>query len=255
MPRASSTTSISNEERRWVVIGVCLAKVLTPVLRNVVATKMLTWHQDLCQPPNEINEQVYGQLEKQLDPSILDLHYENINGNYHIESLRSFDYKVRDAVSLSKLFVQPFMCKFTGFDTMDISAVLSVICKAAPFTAAARNLAEEVWLHVRNKWAHCADFAKWTDAKFRDAFQKMENLLKNVHLSDEKKWCDELKSWKEKGNEIIFYGRTLYSSQFHLWYSCLRFSILNWPLQSLLFIVNLPDQIIPSYELFVFMIF
>ena len=257
MPRASSTTSVSNEQRRWVVIGVCLTKVLTPALRNVLATEMPKWHQALCQPPTEIDEQVYGRHKTQLNPSTLDLNYENINNNHVIEFPHSFDYSVKDPLSLSKLFVQPFMCKFTGFDqTMDISAVLSVICEAAPFTAIAGKFAKKVRSLIRNEWAHC-NFTKWTDAKFRAAFQNMESLLKNVNLSpgDEKKLCDELRSWKDKGNEIIFYGRTLYSSQFHLWYSYLRFSILNWPLVNLLFIVNLPDQIIPSYELFVFMIF
>ena len=241
MATASCTTSISNEKRRWVVIGVCLTNVLTPVLRNVLATEMPKWHHALCQPPTEIDKQVYVGHKIQLNPSTLDLNYKNINNNDVHKSPRLFDYAVKDPLSLTQLFVKPFMCKFTSFDTMDISAVLSVICEAAPFTAAARKFAKDVRLCVRNEWAHCADCAHWTDIKFCDAFQMMENLLKNVNLSDEKEWCDELKSWKEKGNEILFYGRTLYSSQFHLWYSCFRF--IN--------IVNLPDRIIPCILLIV----
>ena len=203
MATASTTTSISNEERRWVVIGLCLTKVLTPALRNVLATEMPKWHQALCQPPTEIDKQVYGRHKIQLNPSTLDLNYKNINNNDVHKSPRLFDYAIKDPLSLTKLFVKPFMSKFTGFDqTMDISAVLSVICEGAPFTAAAAH-AKAVRSDIRNEWAHC-NFANWTEAQFKVAFQSMEALLKNVNLSpeNEQELCDELNGWKDKGKEI-----------------------------------------------------
>ena len=203
MASACSTTPISNEERRWVVIGVCLTKVLTPALRDVLASEIPKWHQILCQPPTEIDKQVYGRHKIQLNPSTLDLNYKNINNNHTLRSLRAFDYAVKDPLSLAKLFVLPFMSKFTGFDqTMDISAVLSVICEAAPFVGAAAH-AKTVRSDIRNEWAHC-NFANWTDAQFIAAFHSMEALLKNVNLSpqDEQKLCDELNSWKDKGRGI-----------------------------------------------------
>ncbi len=199
-PTASTFTPISNEERRWVVIGVCLTKVLTPALRNLLAIEMPKWHQVLCQPPTNIDKQVSGGHQKKLPPSKLKLNYKNINNNDVHKSPRLFDYAVKDPLSLTKLFVQPFMSKFTGFDqTMDISAVLSVICEAAPFTAAAAD-ANTVRSDIRNEWAHC-NFANWTEAKFKVAFQSMEALLRNVSLSaeDEQKSCDELNCWK--GND------------------------------------------------------
>jgi hypothetical protein len=205
MATASTSSSISNDERRWVVIGVCLNKVLTPALRNVLATEISKWHQMLCQPPTEIDKQVYGTHQKQLCPSTLNLNYKSINNNDAHRSPRTFDYAVRYPLSLAKLFVQPFMSKFTGFDeTMDISAILSVICEAAPFVGAAAH-AKTVRSDIRNEWAHC-NFAEWTEPKFIDAFQNMETLLKNVNLSsnDEKKLCDELNSWKSKGNNILW---------------------------------------------------
>ena len=88
------------------------------------------------------------------------------------------------------------MSKFTGFDqTMDASAAVSVIGEAAPFTGAKRVRSD-----VRNEWAHC-NFANWTEAKFKPAFQTMEILLKNVNLSteEEHKVCSELNDWKDKG--------------------------------------------------------
>ena len=85
------------------------------------------------------------------------------------------------------------MSKFTGFDqTMDVSAVLSIICEATTFTGASVH-AKTVRSDIRNEWAHC-NFANWTEAKFKAAFQTMENLLKNVNLltKEEQKLCDEL---------------------------------------------------------------
>ena len=201
MAAASTSSSISNDERRWVVIGVCLTKVLTPALRNVLATEIPKWHQILCQSPTEIDKQVYGRHKIQLNPSTLDLNYKSINNNNARRSSRAFDYAIKDPLSLAKLFVQPFMSKFTGFDkTMDISTVLSVICEAAPFVGAAAH-AKTLRSDIENEWAHC-NFANWTEAKFKAAFQSMETLLKNVNLSpdDEQKLCDDLNSWKDKGN-------------------------------------------------------
>ena len=192
-----STTSISNDERRWVVIGICLAKVLTPALRNILATEIPKWHRVLCQSPTEIDKQVFGGHQKNLHPSTLTLNYKSINNNDAIVSPRAFDYAVKDPLSLAKLFVKPFMSKFTGFDvTMDTSAVLSVIGEAAPFARAAAY-AKKVRSGIRNEWAHC-NFAEWTEPNFIDAFQNMENLIKNVNLApdDEQKLCDELNSWK-----------------------------------------------------------
>jgi hypothetical protein len=168
--------------------------VLTPALKNVLATEIPKWHQVLCQPPTKIDKQVFGRHQKKLPPSTLNLNYKSINNNDAIGSPRAFDYAVKDPLSLAKLFVKPFMSKFAGFDeTMDISAVLSVIGEAAPFVGAAAH-AKTVRSDIRNEWAHC-NFAEWTEQKFIDAFQSMETLLKNMNLS-----CNELNGWKSKGN-------------------------------------------------------
>ena len=145
-----------------------------------------------------INKQVYGTHQEKLAPSTLTLNYKNINDNDDGRKPKAFDYAVKDPLSLAKLFVQPFMSKFTGFDqTMDTSAVLSLIGEA--LTGAAVH-AKAVRSDIRNEWAHC-NFANWTEAKFEAAFQTMENLLKNVNLlpEEEQKLCDELNDWKDKG--------------------------------------------------------
>ena len=200
----STISSISDEERRWAVVGICLTKVLTPPLRNVLASELQNWYNVLCQPPNEIDKQVFSKHKKKLTPSKVSLNYENINNNnkIHGKSSSAYDYAVKDHLSLAKLFVEPYMSKFTGFDhTMDMSAVLSVMCETDPFISSGAAVdAKTLRSNVRNKWAHC-DFSEWTEPGFNDAFQKMESLVKRLNLpaADEKMLCDDLDSWKKKG--------------------------------------------------------
>ncbi|XP_028391760.1 uncharacterized protein LOC114516467 isoform X2 [Dendronephthya gigantea] len=199
---------VTDEERRWVVIGLCLTKVLTPALRKVLAIEMPNWYNNLCQPSTEIDKQVYSGYQKTLNPSILKLNYKNINNN-DVSGLKpsAYDYAVKDPLSLAKLFVQPHMCKFTGFDqTMDSSAALSLICEAEPFiNMGAAAHAKRVKSDIRNEWAHCK-FLEWTQAKFNACFRSMESLLKKINLSfeDEQNICNALCSWKDMGFELCF---------------------------------------------------
>ena len=197
---SSSTGCMSDEQRRWVVVGISLTKVLTPALRNVVATELQSWYNLLCQPPDEIHNQSFSKHKKTLPPSKLKLKYENINNNHVHKSRR--DYGVKDALSLAKLFVQPFMAHFTGFDqTMDTSAVLTLMSEANPFvTSGTAAHAKKVKSDVRNDWAHC-NFFKWTIFKFNASFQEMKSLVRKINLNpgDEKALCDDLDSWKDKG--------------------------------------------------------
>ena len=200
---STMTTSISDEERRWVVVGVCLAKVLTPALRNVLATELQNWYHLLCQKPVYIDKQAPSKYEKTLPPSTYCLQYKNINNNHTRKSTHTYDYAVKDHLSLARLFVQPFMAAFTGFDqTMDTSAVLAVMSEADPFVSSGVAAdAKKVKSNVRNPWAHC-DFSKWTLLKFNAVLHDMKSLVKKVKLSpaDEKALCDDLDGWKDKGN-------------------------------------------------------
>ena len=197
----STTSSISDEERRWAVVGICMNKVLTPQLRNILATEIQNWYNLLCQPPDEINKQVFSKHKKKLHLSKFPLKYENINNNVH-KYRKAYDFKVKDPLSLAKLFVQPFMAKFTAFDqTMDMSAVLTIMCEADPFvTSGAAGDARKIRLNIRNKWAHCI-FSDWTKPAFIDAFRDMHSLVKKMNLppADEQALCDDLESWKDKG--------------------------------------------------------
>ena len=200
---ATPSSIITVNERRWSVIGFCLNKLLTPVLRNVLGKEIPVWYNNLCLPPCQINNQTYKKHAAKLPPSNT-LNYGNINKNYdnHKKVYSAYDYNVKDPESLAKLFVQPFMAKFNGFDqTMDLSAALTVMCEAGPFhTSGAAAQATIVRSSVRNEWAHC-DFSHWSDVNYRTCIQDIEALVKKLNLpsADESDFVNELNNWKDKG--------------------------------------------------------
>ena len=49
-----SRNKVSDTERRWVVVGICLSKILTPALRKVLGNEIPKWHQSLVKPPIEL---------------------------------------------------------------------------------------------------------------------------------------------------------------------------------------------------------
>ena len=204
-PSAASSTlnkNISDDERRWVIIGICLNKVLTPKLREVLSNEIPKWyHQTLVQPPIEIDKQTPGKF---LTSMRYNLNYKSINNNVR-KSPKSYDYAVKDPVSLAKLFMLPSMASFTGFDhTMDTSAVLSVIGGSQLFDpSGAAALAEKIRSDIRNNWAHC-DFFYWTEHNFQTALKDIESFIKTVGLtpSEEKIVLDDIDHWRDNGKNL-----------------------------------------------------
>ena len=207
MSIATPSTALTDEQRRWMVTGICLNKLLTPVLRNVLKKEISDWyHNILSNPPYQINNQTHTRHAKILPPSKVKLNYGNVNNNYdnHKSKASAYDYNIKSPECLAKLFVQPFMAKFTGFDsTMDLSAVLTLMCQTDPFhTSGAAAQAQTVRSVVRNEWAHC-NFSHWDDVKYCSSLQEIESLVKKLKLpsSDESNLLAELENWKDKGKQ------------------------------------------------------
>ena len=206
MASSSSTGTISEEETRWVVIGVCLNKVIAPALRKVLRSELDKWYIDLCRPPDDIDKQDIRKYMKTLPPSKFPPNYKSINNNEK-KSRGAYDFAVKDSLSLAKLFLQPNMAKFTGFDeTMDMSAILGVMCNAKPFSSTA-TVAETVRNDIRNKWAHC-NFSEWTPSEFTASIQNLKSLIKIINLSpaDAKALCGGLDDWEKKSMNLIIYN-------------------------------------------------
>jgi hypothetical protein len=201
MASSLTTGSLTGDERRWIVVGVCLNKVILPTLRNVVATELQKLYNLLSKPPDEIHKQSIATYKNTLPPSAFRLNYKSINNNEKKPG-HTYDFAVKDSLSLTKLFMQPHMAKCTGFDdTMDMSAILAVMCNATPFSSAAADA--KIVRNIRNKWAHC-NFSEWTQAEFTASIQDLISFIKTSNLpkADEKAVCDDLDDWEKKGISI-----------------------------------------------------
>ena len=189
----------SQEQRRWLVVGIALHHVLTPCLRDKIKAEMTPFYQHLVRSFG-LDKQTYPKILKNIPPSTVNLNYESINNNHTATHRTHYDYCVRDEVSLAKLFMKPIMAQFNAFDSsFDSSAALAVLCGALPF-ASVKPFAEDVRSNVRNEWAHC-DFTIWTEVQFDTCFDLMEALATNLRIppSDEARILDDLKLWRTKG--------------------------------------------------------
>ena len=197
---ASPSLGSSQEQRRWLVVGIALHHVLTPCLRDKIKAEMTPFYQHLVRHFG-LDKQTYPKFLKNIPLSTVNLNYESINNNDTVKHRSHYDYCVKDEVSLAKLFMKPFTAQFNAFDSsFDSSAVLAVLCGASPF-ASVQLIAENVRLKVRNEWAHC-DFTAWTEAHYDTCFDPMEDLVKNLRIttSDQARVLDEeLRLWRTQG--------------------------------------------------------
>ena len=190
---------LSENQKRWIVTGICLNKVVTPQLRKYIEPHMITYY-DNFKKSNKIHTQTYATHLKTDGPK--KLNYEAINNNQkHGRNVRLFDYKVTSHVDMAKLYLQTFRAKFSAFDeSCDTSAVLGLLCEMPNTSSGIQVNARDVRAKVRNEWAHC-NFADWDEPKFSAAFQKMEALVRSLGLpkNDTDGIVDELNDWKVKG--------------------------------------------------------
>ena len=187
--------NISEDQKRWVVIGIAFNK-LVPHIRPFVEQSLQAEYQSLKSSHN---------IHIQTPPGILKNHpkhlkYENINSNSSHKlspfkfDFSKFDYKVTSHVDFAKLYLQPFMTKFNAFDgECDGSAVLLLLGEVPVFSPAIQSSARTVRDHVRNEWAHC-NFTDWDAVKFQCCFKEMQQLVQSLGLlpADETKILSEL---------------------------------------------------------------
>ena len=203
---------MTDNQKRWLVVGIALNKILIPQIRPFVEQGINTEYNNLKISHNIHVQGPLGRLQKWPASSKKLLKYENINGNdvrlnphdgrfdYSL-----FDYQVKSHVDFARLYVEKYMAKFTAFDDhCDASAVLSLLGGVPVFSAAASS-AGDVRI-ARNDWAHCV-FNKWDPAKFQKSFTEMEQLIRNMALPsvDERELLEELKDWETKGNLFVMF--------------------------------------------------
>ena len=125
------------------MIGICLNRLLLPVLRDFVAQE-IPKHYASLKTAHGIDTQVYGKHSVHDGP--FQLNYGSINNNWwnFKKKVRSYDYKVGTAEDLAKLYLEPHMARFTGTQNKSVPNDLSFkqIMYANQFSCFKRTVAK-----------------------------------------------------------------------------------------------------------------
>ncbi|XP_053407472.1 uncharacterized protein LOC123548028 [Mercenaria mercenaria] len=203
-------TPLEDDEVRWLIVGVCLHKIISPTLRKYVPQTMQRLYANL-KLSDSIDTQTFAHYLRRYTPTNKELNYEAINNNSTVPKIRgrrdiqNYDYRVHDEVELSKLFLQTHMAQYTGFDdTCDSSALLGIIINVDTFPAALRSAAKAVRNDIRNEWAHC-NFSQWDMNKFQTSFVLMKHMIGCLNLSaqEERDILQLTDTWENNGLDIL----------------------------------------------------
>ena len=189
---------VSDEEKRWIVVGIAMNKVAAPVLRDAVKQGMdanyanLSGHCQLLHPPCTLKTLTHGVV--------------NNNDHLYGKHYRSYNFSINDSVDLAKLYLPDYLAQFSAFDdSLDMTAILRLLgfrnyMPAVVFSPHTQTSADDVRENVRNKWGH-VDVTEWTDALFNDCFDKLKTLVRSLGLTAdvEKNTLDQLADWQTKG--------------------------------------------------------
>ena len=207
---------VSDEEKRWLVVGIAMNKVAAPVLRDFIKQGMDIHYTNLdiyCSglaTPCTLKMLTYHQVST--NPNFEHLKFQNIHNNLQLYGMKKNDlykYNYNSSVDLAKLFLPDHLAKFSGFDeSLDMSAILRLLGFNNPapiFHSTKQSIsiqlsADDVRENVRNKWGHC-NVTDWTEVLFNDCFSKLETLVRSLGLTGgvEKNTLDQLSDWQTKG--------------------------------------------------------
>ncbi|WAR07802.1 HSOP1-like protein [Mya arenaria] len=186
-PNQVTKPDIEEDQRRWLIISLCLHNVVSPALRTYVRPIVEAEYKNF-KKSHKIDAQQFPNYLKKYPPTKKDMNYESINNNKQIPKVNrksdftNFDFRVKDAVDFTKLFLQTHMVHYTGFDdTCDQSALLGIIANMDSFPQLLKVAADKLRTEVRNPWAH-VNFTEWDTVKYQTCFQLMTQVIKNMAL-------------------------------------------------------------------------
>ncbi|XP_031557027.1 uncharacterized protein LOC116293705 isoform X2 [Actinia tenebrosa] len=119
LPSAGGSFNLGDGQKRWLVTGICLNKILLPALRGFVGTEMIK-HYTHLRTTHSIDKQSPSKYLK-TDKKYM-LNYASINNTEakHKKKVHLYDYSIKSEVDLAKLYLQPYMAKFTGKDDFSV---------------------------------------------------------------------------------------------------------------------------------------
>ena len=199
----STLHGVTDNQKRWLVFGIALSKVLVTSIRPFVEQKVQKEYGNRQTSHSIHTQSTSGRLKNW--PTFLK--YENINGNDAYPRLpgdrldySKFDCRVTSYVDFAKLYVENHMAKFNAFDEhCDASAVLTLLVKVPVFSHAVQSAAGDV-RQARNAWAHCV-FSDWDPVNYQQSFKEIEKLVKALGLlpATERDLLGGLKDWETRG--------------------------------------------------------
>ena len=215
---------VSDEEKRWIVVGIAMNKVSAPVLRGAVKQGMdanfanLDRHCYLLHPPCTLKTLTHGVVRA--DPILKNLKFQNINNNHLVRGVYNYNFNINSSLDLAKLYLPGYLAQFSGFDdSLDMTAILRLLghtCNNPAHTctctctcifyspdpsSSIQLSADNVRENVRNTWGHC-NVTDWTEVFFSDCFSKLKTLVRSLGLTPGTKnmALDQLSDWETKGN-------------------------------------------------------
>ncbi|XP_053393963.1 uncharacterized protein LOC128555524 [Mercenaria mercenaria] len=206
---------IEDDQKRWLIVGICLHSVISPALRQYIPPFVSKLYSALKRI-DQIDKQTFAKYLIRYKPTNKELNYEAINNNSAIpkvkgkKDVQKYNYNVTSDVDLTKLFMITSMAHYTGFDdTCDSSALLGIIINIDKFPALPKQTAEKVRADIRNPWAHC-NFSEWDVIKYQNSFQLMHQFIRNLQLpvQDETAVLAKLIHWQTNGVQFL-QGTTL----------------------------------------------
>ncbi|CAC5372355.1 unnamed protein product [Mytilus coruscus] len=198
---------LDDNQKRWLVVGICLHGVISPAMRKYVVPTLTKLCYKLSIKHSLDTPIFLKHLQKHPLTNKTSLNYEAVNNNKvkHGHYNAKNDYMIKSVVDLSKLFLQTHMVHYTGFDeTCDPSALLELIINIDQFAPVVKSDAEDVRKYIRNPWAHC-DFTEWDAVKYSNSLQLMKKLVKDLKLSlsEEKQIIGEIEKWEMNDSHIV----------------------------------------------------
>ena len=200
---------LEDDQKRWLIVGLCLHTVLNPVLRKYIEPEINKIYRNLVLREN-IQTQSYVQYMKKYPRGRggYTLNYETINYNKttHRAQISLYDYSVKSAVDFSKLFLPTHMAHYSAFDdSCDASAILGLIININGFPPIVKRIAENIRKDIRNPWAHC-NLPDWDGIKYQNCFQLIEQMIRSLGLqsANENKYIQDIHVWKMTGMALRY---------------------------------------------------
>lgn len=134
---------LDDKTQKWLIVGICLQKIISPVLRKYADDKVSSLYESL-KSSNSINTNDNRPCIDKYRTNKYKLNFKSINNNWK-EHKNSYNYTVTSHVDLSKLFLLPKYACYTAIDeSCDLTALLTIVININSFPSSVQTDAEKV---------------------------------------------------------------------------------------------------------------